>query len=298
MLRAIRQTLTEFSQDECPRLAAAMAYYAIFSLPALLVLVVAIAGMVADGEQVGRRLTTFFEQSLGEKGAEQIQTMLSEASQSGRGWLGSAIGVAMLLAGATGVLAELQTALNRVWGVQPADERGGVRGFVMKRVLSLGMVLGIAFLLLVSLVLSWLLGEFGGWMRGWLPKWLSGGVLEGLDVVGSLLVIALLFAAMLKFLPDVRLSWRDVGPGALLSAVLFTLGKYALSVYLTWSDVTSAYGAAGSLAIVMLWIYYSAMIFFLGAEFTQVLTTASGRQMTPEPGARLAMSKSSNRQLD
>jgi membrane protein len=298
MLRAIRQTLTEFSQDECPRLAAAMAYYAIFSLPALLVLVVAIAGMVADGEQVGRRLTTFFEQSLGEKGAEQIQTMLSEASQSGRGWLGSAIGVALLLVGATGVLAELQTALNRVWGVQPADERGGVRGFVMKRVLSLGMVLGIAFLLLVSLVLSWLLGEFGGWMRGWLPKSLSGGVLEALDVVGSLLVIALLFAAMLKFLPDVRLSWRDVFPGALLSAVLFTLGKYALSVYLTYSDVTSAYGAAGSLALVMLWIYYSAMIFFLGAEFTQVLATASGRPVAPEPGARLAMSKTSNRQLD
>ncbi|MCU0880541.1 MAG: YihY/virulence factor BrkB family protein [Pirellulaceae bacterium] len=196
MFQTIRQTLTEFSQDECPRLAAAMAYYAIFSLPALLVLVVAIAGVAADGEQVGRRLTTFFEQSLGQKGAEQIDTMLLEASQSGRGWWGSAVGIVLLLVGATGVLAELQTALNRVWGVQPADELGGLRGFVTKRVLSLGMVLGIAFLLLVSLVLSWLLGEFGGWMRGWLPKWLSGGVLEGLDVVGSLLVIALLFAAV------------------------------------------------------------------------------------------------------
>jgi membrane protein len=296
MLRTIRQTLTEFSQDECPRLAAAMAYYAIFSLPALLVLVVAVAGIVADGEQVGRRLTTFFQESLGQAGAKQIETMLSQASQSGRGWWGSLVGLAMLVVGATGVLVELQTALNRVWGVQPADERGGVRAFLMKRVLSLGMVLGIAFLLLISLVLSWLLGEFGGWMRGWLPTWLSGGVLQGLDVVGSLLVIALLFAAMLKFLPDVRLSWRDVGPGALLSAVLFTVGKYGLSVYLTWSDVTSAYGAAGSLALVMLWIYYSAMIFFLGAEFTQVLATASGRRLAPEPGARLAMSKTSSRQ--
>jgi membrane protein len=295
MLKTIRQTFTEFLQDECPRLAAAMAYYAIFSLPALLVLVVAIAGLVADGEQVGRRLTTFFEQSLGREGAEQIETMLLQSGQSGSGWWGSLVGLLLLLVGASGVLTELQTALNRVWGVQPDEERGGLRGFVMKRVLSLGMVLGIAFLLLVSLVLSWLLGEFGGWMRGWLPKWLSGRVLQGLDVVGSLLVIALLFAAMLKFLPDVRLAWRDVWPGALLSAVLFTLGKYALSVYLTWSDVTSAYGAAGSLALVMLWIYYSAMIFFLGAEFSQVLATSGGRRFAPEPGARVGASKASGR---
>lgn len=288
MFQTIRQTLAEFSQDECPRLAAALAYYAVFSLPALLVLVVAVAGIVADGEQVGRRLTSFFEETLGAEGAEQIETMLVEARQNGRGWWASALGGVVLLVGATGVLAELQTALNRVWGVQLVDERGGLRGLVMKRVLSLGMVLGIAFLLLISLVLSWLLGELGGWLRGWSPRWLSRGVLQGLDVVGSLLAIAMLFAAMLKFLPDVRLSWRDVWPGALLSAVLFTLGKYALSVYLSWSDVTSVYGAAGSLALVMLWIYYSAMIFFLGAEFTQVLTAESGRQWEPEPGCRVA----------
>ena len=295
MVRTLRQTLTEFSQDECPRLAAALAYYAVFSLPALLVLVVAVAGMVADGEQVGRRLTTFFQESLGAEGAEQIDTMLREASQNGRGWWATAVGGVVLLVGATGVLAELQTALNRIWGVQPADERGGLGGLVMKRMLSLGMVLGIAFLLLISLVLSWLLGELGGWLRSWSPQWISSGVLQGLDVVGSLLVIALLFAAMLKFFPDVKLWWHDVWPGALLSAVLFTLGKYALSVYLSWSNVTSAYGAAGSLALVMLWIYYSAMIFLLGAEFTQVLTAERGRRVDPEPGSRVADSSKSSR---
>jgi membrane protein len=268
MVRTLRQTLTEFSQDECPRLAAALAYYAVFSLPALLVLVVAIAGMVADGEQVGRRLTTFFQESLGAEGAEQIDTMLREASQNGRGWWATAVGGVVLLAGATGVLGELQTALNRIWGVQPADERGGLGGLVM---------------------------TLGGWLRSWSPQWISSGVLQGLDVVGSLLVIALLFAAMLKFFPDVKLWWHDVWPGALLSAVLFTLGKYALSVYLSWSNVTSAYGAAGSLALVMLWIYYSAMIFLLGAEFTQVLTAERGRRLDPEPGSQVADSPKSSR---
>jgi membrane protein len=285
MFSVLRQTAKEFVQDECPRLAAALAYYAIFSLPALLVLVVAIASFFADSDRVSGRLTTFFEDAMGQAGAEQIGTMLQQAGTSNRGWWGTLAGLAMLVVGATGVLLELQTALNRVWGVKPNAEQGGARAFVMKRALSLAMVLGIAFLLLVSLVVSWLLSEFGNLLERWAPDWLSAGAIQLIDVVASLTIIAALFAALLKYLPDARLSWRDVLPGAALTAVLFGAGKYGLSLYLAYSDVTSAYGAAGSLALVLLWTYYSAMIFFFGAEFTQVLSTRRGRTIKPEPGA-------------
>jgi membrane protein len=136
-------------------------------------------------------------------------------------------------------------------------------------------------------VVSWLLNELGSVLHRWSPDWLSAGAIQAIDLVASLAIIAALFAALLKYLPDARLAWRDVLPGAALAAVLFGAGKYALSAYLAYSDVTGAYGAAGSLALVLLWIYYSAMIFFLGAEFTQVLATRRGRSAAPEDGAKL-----------
>lgn len=294
MFRVLRQTASEFVQDECPRLAAALAYYAIFSLPALLALVVAVASFFAEGEQVSGRLMTFFEDSLGPAGTKQIETILKHAQQPGQGWWGWLVGLAVLVFGATGVLLELQTALNRVWGVKPDEEQGGVRALVLKRVLSLTMVLGIAFLLLVSLVVSWLLSEFGDLLHRYSPDWLSAGAIRTIDVIASLSIIAALFAALLKYLPDARLAWRDVLPGAILTALLFGMGKYALSLYLAYSNVTSAYGAAGSLALVLLWIYYSAMIFFFGAEFTQVLSTRRGRPIEPEPGATRRVKSSRN----
>jgi membrane protein len=290
MIKILRQTVTEFTQDECPRLAAALAYYAIFSLPALLVLVVSIASFFADREQVSGRLTKFFEEQMGEKGAAQLQTMLNHASQSGEGIWGSIIGAIMLVVGATGVLLELQTALNRAWGVKPDEEHGGIRGFLMKRVLSFALVLGIAFLLLISLVVSWALSEFSSLLERWAPDWISGGALSVIDVLASSTIIAALFAVLLKYLPDAQLAWRDVLPGALLTTLLFVAGKYAISLYLAYSNVTSAYGAAGSLALVLLWIYYSAMIFFFGAEFTQVWASSRGRHIAPEEGARTSAS--------
>jgi len=288
MWRVLRQTFTEFFEDECPRLAAALAYYAVFSLPALLVLIVAVAGLFANQEQVSGRLSSYIEQTMGEAGAQQIQTILKQAGQPGRGLVGSIVGLATLVAGATGVLLELQTALNRAWGVEPDPRQGGFKSFVMKRALSLAMVLGIAFLLLVSLVASWLLSEFSGLVRQWAPGWMSQSVVHALDVAASLALITFLFAALLKYLPDVRLAWSDVWAGAVLTSFLFVAGKFALSTYLAVSDPTSAFGAAGSLALVLLWIYYSAMIFFLGAEFTQVLAKSRGKRPAPEPGAHEA----------
>jgi len=285
MLQVIRQTFSEFVADECPRLAAALAYYAIFSLPALLALIVAVAGMFASQEQVAGRLTDYMQQTMGDTGAKQIETMLQQAGQPGRGLVGSLVGIVALVAGATGVLIELQTALNRAWKVEPDKQQGGIRSFLMKRVLSLAMVLGIAFLLLVSLVASWLLSEFSGLVRQWTPDWMSQWVVHAIDVGVSLTIITLLFAALLKYLPDVRLAWADVWAGAVLTSLLFVAGKFALGTYLGFSNPTSAFGAAGSLALVLLWIYYSSMIFFLGAEFTQVLAKSRGKAPQPEPGA-------------
>jgi membrane protein len=293
MIQILRQTVQEFLSDECPRLAAALAYYAIFSLPALLVLVVAIAGMFADRQQVSGRLTEYMQQTMGETGAKQIETMLHEAGQPGRGLIGSLVGIVMLVIGATGVLMELQTALDRAWGVKPDPKQGGVRAFLMKRVLSLAMVLGIAFLLLVSLVMSWILSEFGSLIRGWAPDWFSQTALQIGHAVISLAIITVLFAALLKFLPDVELRWRDVWAGAIITSLLFVAGKFGLGLYLSYSDPTSAFGAAGSLALVLLWIYYSAMIFFFGAEFTQVLAARRGERLVPEPGAVVSAHKDS-----
>ena len=285
MLAILKETWEEFTSDECPRMAAAMAYYAVFSLPALLVIVVSIAALIAGRDQTVESLTGYFEDSLGREGAQQIATMLEQASKPGRGILASAIGFLVLLLGASGVMLELQTALNRAWGVTPDPKQPLVRTFLVKRLLSFGMLLGIVFLLLASLVISWILTAFGGLINRLSPDWLSAEVLEAANLAVSFLVITLVFAALLKFVPDARIGWRDVWIGAAVAAMLFVLGKFALSLYLSYSNVTSTYGAAGSLALILLWIYYSSMILFFGAELTQVVASHRGHAAPPEPGA-------------
>ncbi len=285
MIGMLRKTFSEFYTDECPRMAAAMAYYAVFSLPALLVIVISIAGIVAGRDATVDSLTGYFEDALGRQGAEQIATIIEQASKPGRGIVASIIGFVVLLVGASGVMLELQTALNRAWGVTPDPEQSAVHSFIVKRLLSFGMLLGIVFLLLASLVISWLLKEFGNLVDRWSPRWLSAEVLEGIHIAVSLAVITLLFAALLKYVPDARVGWQDVWVGAAVTAALFVLGKFGLGVYLSYTNVTSTYGAAGSLILILLWVYYSALILFFGAEFTQVWADRKGHVAPPEPGA-------------
>jgi membrane protein len=284
MWKTLAQTLAEFQQDECPRLAAALAYYTLFALPAFIVVVVSIVGLVVDRQAASDRLIGHVNEAMGPKTAENLETILKQAQQPGRGVTGSIVGMAVLLLGASGVLLELQTALNRAWGVQP-DPHGGWKTFFLKRVFSLGMLLGIAFLLLASLVASWLLAEFNQWIDVHAPGGLSSRVVWALNAALSLSIITLLFASILKFVPDAQIAWSDVWAGAIATSVLFVLGKFALGVYFAWANPTSAFGAAGSLALLLLWIYYSAMILFLGAEFTQVLAKSRGRHIVPESGA-------------
>jgi membrane protein len=285
MFRALRQTWTEFNQDECPRMAAALAYYTLFALPALLVLTVTVAGFFVQKEEVAASLTAYFEESIGPAAAKEITTMIGRAGQTGNGLLGSAMGIVLLLVGATGALAELQNALNRIWEVRPDPKQSGWGTFIVKRMLSLGMLLGVAFMLLTSLVISWLLSAFAQQIQNWAPEWLSSTALWALNAGVSLAIIALLFAGIFKYVPDATIGWREVWPGALLTAVLFVIGKSLFGVYLAYANPTSAFGVAGSLALILLWIYYSALIVFIGAEFTEVWARQHGADPQPESGA-------------
>jgi membrane protein len=287
MWSIISRTFREFIDDECPRLAAALAYYTFFSLPALLVAIVYVGGtLVHDQPAVQERLISHFEETMGREGAEQITTIIKHATNrqySGIGWV---VGTVMLVLGATGALTELQTALNRAWHVEPDPSQGGVWQFLTKRLLSLTMVLGIAALVTASLAISWGLSAFGDWLNAHPSTPLRSEIIGWLHGAVSLAVITVLFATILKYLPDAHIDWSDVWLGAAVTALLFWLGQSVLGLYFTYSKPTSAYGAAGSLALVLLWMYYSAMIFFLGAEFTQVLASARGKYNPPRRGAR------------
>jgi len=285
MLNILKQTFTEFSKDKCTRMAAALAYYTAFSLAPLMILIITICGFIWDPADIRGLLESEIKGVVGQDGAAQVKTMLSNATTSDGGVLASIMSGVMLIVGATGLVGQLQGALNDTWEVKPDPEEGGIWNFFTKRLLSLGMICGIAFLLLVSLVLTSVLSAAGGTIAGWLPEGISGGLLTGIHLVVSLLLITGIFAAMFKFLPDAKVSWSDVGVGAALTAVLFVIGKYAMGAYLGSKNMESTYGAAGSLALILVWICYSSMIFLFGAELTQVWAKQKGSGVKPADGA-------------
>ncbi len=267
----IKQTFSDWSEDKAPRLGAALAYYAIFSIPPLILLVIAAVGLVYKGDVAGAiqtQLATLI-------GANTAQTIMQTSQQpEGKSAAVGIAGVAILLFGASGVFAQLQDAMNTIWEVKPKAKRG-VMGMIKDRFLSFTMVLGIAFLLLVSLVLTAAISAFGS----------AAAVGHILELVISFAVITLLFAMIFKLLPDVKIRWSDVWVGAAMTAALFTIGKFAIGLYLGRSSVGSAYGAAGAVIVMIVWIYYSAQILFLGAEFTQVYANQYGSHVTPAENA-------------
>jgi membrane protein len=274
----LKETGKEWSEDKAPRLGAALAFYSVLSLAPLLVIALSIAG-AAFGEEAARgEVVAQIEGMVGAQGAQAIEEMIANAQKPQTGTLAAVLGIITLLFGAAGVFGQLQDALNTIWEVEPKPGRG-VLGMIKDRFLSLTLVLGTAFLLLVSLALSAALHVLGEYVTGWLP---------GTEVVGHVVnfvltfgVTTLLFAMIFKFVPDARVAWRDVWVGALMTAVLFTLGKFLLGLYLGRGSVGSAYGAAGSLVVLVVWIYYSAQILFFGAEFTQVHAKQHGAEITP-----------------
>jgi membrane protein len=282
----VRESGKDFVEDDCPTQAAALSYYTIFSLPPLLVLILMILGALVDPQDIRGQLETQMGSLMGPTATEQIRTILQQAHQPGSGaLLPTVLSIVALMLGASGAFGQLQAALNRAWEVAPDPQQGGLKAFLLKRVFSFGMILSVAFLLLVSLVLSAALSAFGGALSGMLPEGLSATLLQVVNQVVSFAVIAALFAAIFKVLPDATAAWRDVWVGAAVTAFLFVVGKFLIGFYLGRSNPGEAFGAAGSLAVMLVWIYYSSMILLFGAEFTQAWAEARGGGIAPERGA-------------
>jgi len=276
----VKDAATEWMTDKAPRLGAALAYYTIFSIAPLLVITIAIAGLVFGAEAAQGQVSRQVGHLVGEQGGKAVEAMVVAANKREAGTLAGVLGVVMLLVGAAGLFGQLQDALNTVWEVQPKSGRG-VWGFVRDRFLSLTMVLGVAFLLLVSLVVSAALAAVGGL----LGDWQTGLVGQAVTTLVDLVVITLLFALIFKYLPDAVIGWRDVWFGAVVTAVLFAVGKVLIGVYIGQAGVASAYGAAGSLAVLLIWLYYAAQIFLFGAELTKAYANRVGSRIKPKPYA-------------
>jgi membrane protein len=276
----LKQTFQEWLQDKAPQLGAALAYYTVFSLAPLVLVLLAIVGVIFRDDPAGAwdKITEQMGYFLDPSAVQVVQNIAQQASQPRKSTLATIIGIALALFGASGVFGQLQDALNTIWGVKAAPTRGLWR-FLRSRFLSFAMVGGICFLLLVSLVIEALLKSFSHYVESALP----GGLIVALGVylVFDFAVVVLLFAMIFKFLPDVKIQWRDVWIGAVITAILFGIGKWLLAFYLGSSAAGSAYGAASSLITLLLWVYYSSQILLFGAEFTQVYAARAGRAFEP-----------------
>ena len=268
----LKDTVNEWQADKVPLLAAALAYYTVFSLAPLLIIVIAIAGFVFGPDAARNQLDEQIQGLVGAQGADAIQTMIKNAYQPSSGIVATVISVATLLLGASGVFAQLQDALNTIWEIPPP--KSGVKGMVKARANSFAMILVIGFLLLVSLVASTVLAGIGNFFGHLIPG--LAFVWQIVNFVISFGVVTLLFALIYRVLPDVKVPWGDVWHGAIVTSLLFTVGKWLLGLYLGNSGVASPYGAAGSFVVVLIWVYYSAQILLFGAEFTQVYSKHYG----------------------
>src|SRR5437764_5634555 len=290
----LKQTFQEWLEDKAPQLGAALAYYTVFSLAPLVLVLLAVVGVLFRDDPGGawNKLTQHMSYFLDQSAVRVVQNIAQQASQPGKGLLATMVGVALALFGASGVFGQLQDALNTIWGVKAKPGRG-VWGFLRSRFLSLGMVAGVCFLLLVSLTLESVLKLFSHYVQSVLP----GGIVIAMSVylIFDFGVVILLFAIIFKFLPDVKIHWRDVWIGAVMTAIFFGIGKWALGLYLGSGAAGSAYGAASSLITLLLWVYYSSQILLFGAEFTQVYADRAGGGVKPDEHAVRVETKESER---
>ena len=284
----LKATAFEWLDDQAPTLGAALAYYTVFSLAPLLIISIALAGLVFGAEAAQGQIFDQLRGLLGDASGKAMQEIVQSASAEPKtGVVATVIGFVTLLFGASGVFGQLQASLNIIWGVQPKPGRG-ILGIIRDRSLSFGFILVVGFLLLVSLLLTAGIAFVGKQFGAMVPG--MEALIQILNSILSLAVITLLFGMMFKILPDANIAWRDVWIGAFITALLFTLGKFALGFYLGRSGVGSSYGAAGSLIVLLLWVYYSSQIVFFGAEFTQVYANRFGSHVTPSSNA-IAVSK-------
>lgn len=276
--RLFRETFKEWQEDNASRIAAALAYYAVFSISPLLVIAIAIAGTFFGQQTAQDQITEQLTALVGKDGVQPVLMALDNISQPEIRGVASLISVGVLLLGASGFFAQLQDALNTVWKVKPQPGQG-IWIFIRKRVSSFLMVLAIGLLLILSLILSAVVSTLSKYQTDYLPGWAI--LWENLDFIVSLGLMTFIFGLMFKYVPDAKIAWKDVFVGSVITALLFLFGKFLLGVYLSKGSLGSAYGAAGSLIVLLAWIYYSAQIILFGAEFTQVYTRIYGSKIRP-----------------
>jgi len=270
-----RMSVQSWLDDYAPSMGAAIAFYTVFSLAPLVIIVIGIAGFFWGEDAVRGELLRQIGGMVGDNGAAAIEGVIrSSAEESEQGMAAAFISAGVLLVGATTVFAELQRALDRIWKVPPQDKKSGIWNLIRGRLLSLGLVLSLAFLLLVSLLASAFLSALGSWLGGLLPGWEF--VLQVLNITVSFGMLTLLFAMIFRFMPQAEVAWKDVWTGAVVTALMFELGKVLIGLYVGKASVASSYAAAGSLVVVLIWVYYAAQVFLLGAEFTWVYANEHG----------------------
>lgn len=279
----LKETFKQWNEREPFANSVVIAYYTIFSLPGLMVIIINVAGYFYDKGEITSQLTGQIQGLIGGDTASDVEAIIGKASESKGNTLATILGIATLIFGATGVFYQMQQILNKMWEVKPKPKQMILK-VIRDRVFSFGLILAVGFLLLVSLALSAGLSAFSDWVAVHLSDSLN--ILFKLaDITISLAIITVLFAAIYKFLPDAQIRWRDVWPGAILTAILFTVAKFALGLYFGKSDPGSTYGAAGSIILIMLWVSYAGLILLFGAEFTQIYAKRYGKEIKPTEGA-------------
>ena len=264
---------------------AAIAYYAIFSLPGLLVVIITVAGYFFGQDAVKGQIVSQFTSTMGADTSQQIQDIITKATESKNSFLATFIGVLTILVGATGVFAQFQSSINTIWEVKADVTKSGILSLLKARLFSFGLIVAIAFILIVSLVISAMLSALGTWVTNYFSESLLI-ILQVINSVLSLSILTILFAIMFKFFPDAKIKWHHVWIGSLVTAILFETGKTALGLYFGKADPGSGYGAAGSIILIMLWVSYSSMIVFYGAEFTHAYANFKDGKIAPDKNAQ------------
>ncbi|MEO7760305.1 MAG: YihY/virulence factor BrkB family protein [Casimicrobiaceae bacterium] len=287
-----RDSVSAWIDDFAPSMGAAISYYTVFSIAPLLLIVIAIAGFVLGRDAASGKIFAELQGMLGTEGAAAIQGMVKSASDPAKSTLGTIIGVVTLLIGATTVFAELQSALDRIWRAPAATKSEGIWTLLRTRFLSFGMILAIGFLLLISLVVSAGLSTLGNWWAPFFGGWSI--LLQTLNLVVSVAIVTVMFGVIYKYLPRAHIGWHDVWIGAVVTGLLFTIGKFLIGLYIGKTGVASGFGAAGSIVVVLVWVYYSAQIFLLGAEFTWHYAYQFGSRRGQQPSAAAVTKSAAN----
>jgi membrane protein len=276
----LKKSFTGFSDDRVTTLSSSLAYYTVFSMAPLLIIIISLSGLFLGQQAAQGKIYTQLAKFIGSNTASQLQEMIKNASLTGKSEIAAVIGIVTLLIGATTVFAQIQDSINFIWGLKPKPKKGWLK-FLKNRFLSFSVIIGLGFLLLVSLSISALIDGFSNSLKSHFPD-VAVVIFYVINVIITLIITTLIFGAIFKVLPDAKIKWKDVIAGAIATAILFMLAKFGISFYISKSNVGSTYGAAGSLVILLLWVYFSAIILYFGAEFTKAYAVEFGSDIYPD----------------